>query len=97
MKISEKPVPNAEPGKLVIQKTWDPNPALKRMDAIRSTGNHKFGSEAYHVGSVPKWLLEQWCKEAGVSPQDNEAVSELLGRKLMSGDFSKLRNWQGRF
>jgi len=41
-------------------------------------------------------LLSQWLKEAGVSWGSKEA-KDVIKRKMLSGDFDKLRNWQGTY
>ena len=79
-----------------IKKTYDATPVLERVAQMRSADAGKFG-ESRFVGSVPGWLINEWCKEAGIDFSDNEARREVMRKKLMSGDFSALRVWEGNF
>jgi hypothetical protein len=42
-------------------------------------------------------LVGNWLKEAGVQWHDTNAVNEVINRKLMSGEFNKLRAWEGKW
>jgi hypothetical protein len=42
-------------------------------------------------------VLATWLKEAGVSWSDTEAAKEVVKRKMMSGEFSKFRVWEGSY
>jgi len=46
---------------------------------------------------LPAHLFYEWLKEAGVDPSDKEAAEEVLRRKMLSGDFDKLRVWKGTY
>lgn len=94
MKISEQFI-DGEGDTFHVKKTYDFDPALKHVRQARDRG-HKLG-EMYHIGSVPKGLWEIWAKEAGVSPSDNAAMSEIVKRKLLSGEYSALRNYEGTY
>lgn len=94
MKISERVLD--DDGKLIIHETHDVQSTLDRAAALRSAGIQGF-SENRLVGSVPLVLLKEWAKEAGIKWDDREAMSDLLRRKLMDGEFSKLRVWEGRY
>lgn len=94
MKISERVTD--DDGKLIIHETHDVQPVLDRAAALRSAGIQGF-SDNRLVGTVPLVLLKEWAKEAGIKWDDREAMSDLLRRKLMSGEFSKLRVWEGRY
>ena len=80
-----------------VKETFDPNPSLDRIKAVREVTDGGHFGESRHVGTVPGWMLTQWLKEAGVSYTDKEGVERVLRQKLMSNEFSALRNWQGRF
>lgn len=84
----------AEDGKIIHHKMIDPNPALDQAAALRSAGITGYSENAL-VGRVPMALVTAWLKEAGVS-WDDPAMEDVLTRKLMDGDFSKFRVWQGR-
>ena len=83
-------------GKLVIVETHDPNPVLDQVAAMKSAGHVGF-SENRHVGRIPNFLLEQWLVEAGLSYTDDEAVKDLVKRKMLSGEFNNLRPWTGSY
>lgn len=82
-------------GKMVHKRTFDPTPQIEFNAAAQSAGlGHK--GENRHLGRVPMWLVGEWLKEAGVA-WDDPAADDVLRRKLLDGEFSKLRNWQGTF
>ena len=95
MKISERFI-DGDGSTFHVAESYDPNPVLENIKRIRETGNFRFG-DSYHVGRVPMWMITIWLKEAGVSWSDAEARNDVIRRKLTSGDFSALRNWQGRY
>lgn len=94
MKINE--AVTEDDGKIIVKETHDVQSALDRAAALRSAGINGF-SENRLVGTVPLVLLKEWAKEAGVKWDDREAMSELLKRKMLSGEFSKLRVWEGKY
>lgn len=69
------------------------------VDSVRELQKDEvFGTkDLWHVGRIPFILLEIWCHEAGVLMSDTHAVEEILRRKLMDGEFSKLRVKEGSF
>jgi hypothetical protein len=95
MKIKEEFI-DGEGDTFHVKRTYDPTPTLERVRQMRSHGVQDLG-ESRHVGTVPGWLIAEWCKEAGVSYSDSNARNEIIRKKLMSGEFSALRNWQGAF
>lgn len=82
---------------LIIKKTHDATPMLQDAQYARETTEHKFGSDYKHVGQVSTALLAVWLKEAGVAWTDSEGIRDVLKKKLMSNEFSGLRNWEGSF
>ena len=42
-------------------------------------------------------VITQWCKDAGIRWDDTEARKEIVRKKILSGDFDKLRVWKGTF
>lgn len=86
----------AEDGKIIVEETHDPTPFIERAGKLRSHGLTGF-SEHKHVGTVPNFLLEHWLREAGISFTDQEAVKDLVKRKMLSGDFAALRVWEGSY
>ena len=81
-------------GTITVARTHDVQPYLDKAAALRSMDATTMG-ESWHVASIPSFLIYQWAKEAGVSVTDNEAVKEVMMKKLMSGDASKFRVHQG--
>jgi len=87
-----------EDDKIIIKKTHDFTPVMKRMDDIRQNVDQDLRSDYRYVGTIPLPLMEQWCKEAGVKWDDVHARAEVVKRKILSGDFDKLRgNWKGSY
>ena len=101
MKINEQTY--EEDGKLIVKKTHDFTPVLKQMEQIRSAGIKNMGdgpdnAENRFVGRIPLALIEMWCKEAGVKWDDVHARAEVVKKKILSGDFDKLRSdWKGTY
>lgn len=81
---------------LHVIKKHDAQPVLDSVSKLKQIEQPKF-SEKRHVGRVPFHILEQWINEAGVSFDDYEATREVIDRKLMSGEFNKLRIWEGNY
>jgi hypothetical protein len=75
--------------KLVHVKKHDWNPMLKQAEEMRQNGNARFGV-------IDQALLGEWIKEAGI-PWDDPAVEDIIKRKMLSGDFDKLRVWDGNY
>lgn len=79
-----------------IVRHQDVESILDSAQELRSNGIT--GSADFrHVGRIPAVVLEMWINEAGVRPDDNEAVREIIRKKLMSGEFQKLRVHEGTF
>lgn len=93
MKIAERFF--EDDGKIIHQETHDYQPVLDRARMMRDRGPE--WGESRHVASIPSHLFFEWLKEAGVSPSDTKAAEEVLKRKLMSGEFSAFRNWEGNW
>ena len=86
-----------EDDKFIIKNTHDANDMLKDVEHAKQHSDNSFGSDYKHIGNVDMALLSVWLKEAGVSWSDTGAVKEVLKRKLMSNEFSKLRVWEGSY
>jgi hypothetical protein len=82
---------------MVIKRTFDASHMLKDAAQAREVTKNSFGSDYKHVGNVDMALLAVWLKEAGVSWSDTEAAKEVVKRKMMSGEFSKFRVWEGSY
>ena len=79
---------------LQINQTHSAQPALDRARRLRETDQR---GENRLVASVPMEMVQVWLDEAGVTWDNTEARQEILQRKLLSGEFSKFRVWQGTF
>lgn len=95
MKIGERFI-NDEGSKFVIQHTYDFTPILDQAAAMRSAGDGRVG-ESRHVARIPIELMREWCKEAGVAWSDIEGRKEVVKRKLLSGENSQFRVWNGTY
>ena len=96
MKIKEQVHHDTKNGKIIVESTYDNNPALERAEQLRKakvgiTGHNKL------VGTIPIHLIKMWCDEEGVKWSDNEARKEIVMKKILSGEFDKLRVWKGTF
>ena len=78
--------------KIVHVKKHDWNPMLDQAQAYRDQGIDGFGENKL-VGVIDAALLGEWLKEAGVAWDDTHAKAEVVKRKMLSGEFDKLRLW----
>ena len=68
---------------------------LDRAEELRQHGNAEFG-ESKLVGVIDAALINEWLKEAGIA-WDDPAMDDVIKRKMLSGEFDKLRVWQGTY
>jgi hypothetical protein len=96
MKIKEQVHHDNKNDKIIVESTYDNNPALERVDQLN---RQKVGltGENRLVGSIPIHIIKMWCDEAGIKWGDNEARREVVRKKILSGDFDKFRVWKGTF
>lgn len=81
--------------KLIVKKTFDATQQIEDAKNMRDSGVQGF-SENKLVARLPNWVIVEWAKEAGVA-LDDDAMSEVIRRKLISGDAQKFRVWEGSF
>jgi len=96
MKIGEKIMFDHAENKVVLQKTHDVNPEMHQAKMFREAGVGQSGEHRL-VGTIPLHMIAEWCKEAGVNWDDTQARSEVVKRKILSGEFDKFRVWKGRY
>jgi hypothetical protein len=96
MKIGEKIHHEDGGNTLVVEKIYDNEPYLDEVKAIKEAGLGQTGEKRL-VGRIPLHILSQWIKEAGLRWDDHDAVREVIKRKMLSGDFDKLRVWEGTY
>jgi len=83
-------------GKFHVKKTFDPTPSMEQVRKLKDAG--ALGtSDNKLVARVPAWLINEWCKEAGVLWGDVEARKEVVTKKLLSGDAAAFRVWEGTY
>lgn len=93
-KVSE--IIDFEHDHMVIKKRHDVSQALNDVQKAKDAGIGMSGENRL-VGFLDGAVLAQWLKEAGVSWSDTEAAKEVVKRKMMSGEFSKFRVWDGSY
>ena len=96
MKIKEQVRYNRKDDKIEIARTFDAQPSLNRAEDLRKAKVGMTGENRY-VGSIPIHIMQEWCKDAGIKWSDVNARKEIVRKKLLSGDFDKLRVWKGTF
>ncbi len=96
MKTGEKVHFDETKQKIIVENTYDVNPILDRAQRLRNAGADSIG-ESKLVGTIPIFLIKEWCKELGVKWSDTEARKEVVKKKILSGDFDKLRVWKGTY
>lgn len=84
-------------GEIQIASHFDGNKLLRQSQYAREVSPNEVGSDWKHVGEITTPMLHNWLKEAGVAWSDAQAVREVIQRKLMSGEYSQLRNWEGKW
>lgn len=97
MKIAEKWF--QQDGKVVHQKTHDWTNLLDQTQKLRANGLDGFG-ESKLVGRIDMDLWALWAKEAGIKGSDpdfSSKMKEVVKRKMLDGEFAKLRVWQGTY
>ena len=82
---------------MIVKRTFSMDETLKDAQYARERSINAFASDWKHVGDIHPAMLTNWLKEAGVSWSDTEAVKDVIKKKLMSGEFSKLRDWEGTY
>ena len=96
-KIKEEILYDNQYDKLILKKTYDDQAELDRVAQIRKdSGINKFGSDYKFVGSVPTHLISEWLKEAGVA-WDDPARADVIKKKMLSGEFDRLKAWKGKY
>ena len=93
-KVSE--IIDFEHDHMVIKKKHDVSQALNDVQKAKDAGIGMSGENRL-VGFLDGAVLSAWLKEAGVSWSDTEAAKEVVKKKMMSGEFSKLRVWDGSY
>jgi len=94
MKIGERMYFDGD--KLVHHRKFDNDPYLREADRLRKAGVGQTGEKRL-VGRVPMHLINDWLKEAGVSWDDRQGRQDVIKRKMLSGEFDKLRVWEGSY
>ena len=82
---------------MIIKRTFDASGMLLDAEYARQTSPNAIGSDYKHIGNINPALVINWLREAGVDWSDSHAVQEVIKRKLMDGEFAKLRNWEGKY
>lgn len=93
MKIAETLSVDGE--KMVQRQTHDWNPVLDQAKMLRDAGKGVRG-ESRLVARLPRKLIHEWAKAAGVS-MDDPALSDVIAKNLMSGEYSRFRVWGGTY
>ena len=96
MQIKEQVHFDKKENKIIVAKTYDNQGVLDRAENLRK-GKHGMTGENRLVGTIPMHVITQWCKDAGIRWDDLEARKEIVRKKILSGDFDKLRVWKGTF
>jgi hypothetical protein len=96
MKISEKVHLDTKDDKIIIESTYSNQPYIEQVKNINKQGLGTTGENKL-IGRIPVHLIKEWCNEAGVKWGDLDARKEVMKRKILSGDFDKLRVWKGTY
>ena len=96
MKIKEEIIFDDVKNKVVVKKTHLNDPYLETAKQFRDAGVGMTGEHRL-AGIVPMHVIGEWIKEAGLTWDDSEACKDVIKRKMLSGEFDKLRVWEGRY
>lgn len=96
MKVNEQILYDQTSDKLVVKKTHLNDPYIEKARQMREAGVGQTGEHRL-AGIIPMHLLNEWFKEAGITWDDTQACQEVVKRKMLSGEFDKLRVWEGRY
>lgn len=96
MKIGEKIKYDHVDDKLIVQKTYDYSSTLRDVAEMKKQGLGQTG-ESRLVGRIPTSIINEWIKEAGLKWTDTDAVKDVIRRKMLSGEFSRFRVWDGSY
>lgn len=78
-------------GKLVVSRSQDIQALIDQNKVEAEEAPSMFGEAAVRkIGSIPFVVAEQWSRECGEAI-GTKAFAEYCKRKLMDGDFAKLR------
>lgn len=97
MKLSENWF--QQDGQIVQQQTHDFTPTMDLAQSLRSDGANGFGDSKL-VGVVDAGMMGMWATEAGIKGSDPaywEKMQDLVKKKMLDGDFAKLRVWEGSY
>jgi len=97
MKIAEKLIYDKASNKFIHQKTHDFSGAEKIAKMASMTTQGGVVGESRLIGTIPRALVNEWLKEAGVKWDDVGARQEVVKRKILSGEFDKFRVWKGTY
>lgn len=96
MKLKEEFI-NGEDSLFHIKTVFDAEPSMDSAKLARDMNPGGKVGDSVHVGRVPGWLISQWLREAGVRWDEIEKRDEVIKKKMMSGDYSAFRNWEGNY
>jgi len=96
MKIKEEIIFDDAEDKVIVKKTHANTPYLDLASQLREANVGTTGENRL-AGGIPMHLMAEWLKEAGLTWDDTEACKEVIKKKMLSGDFDKLRVWEGRY
>jgi len=98
-KISERFEYDELTGQSTLIQTYDVEPVIESVPIVRDVGVTPM-SDSKHVARIPPALATQWAQEAGIdfsTPDSWDKMREVIHRKILSGDFEKLRPWTGSY
>lgn len=94
MKLGEQIYQDGD--RVIHRRRFANDPYIERAEALRREHGGVQGENRL-AGIIPMHLLAQWVKDAGLKFDDTEAVRDLVRRKMLSGEFDKLRVWGGTY
>lgn len=95
-KIAQQFIDNHD-GTFTVKKSYDNGDVLNLAKTYRDYGAPEPMSDSKLVGVLPMNIIAEWIKEAGLDWSDTEACGEVVKKKMLSGEFDKLRVWEGRY
>ena len=95
MSITEKYKYDHTENRLIVERTQDVDPVLRKVQESKEVGTYTEGL-GYYAGTIPGIIVEQYMKEYGITYQEFIGDSKHIHRIMNDPDYKKFRVWEGK-
>ncbi len=83
---------------VTVHRQQDVDPILQSVREHKDRGADRKASESmgYFVGTIPAVIVEEYCKQEGITYHEFCEDSSHVRRILSDPDYKKFRIWEGR-